>query len=47
MARNRRKTPPATFVSKTGIEVVENYCRKCRLNKKPTDFYVATDTLLD
>jgi len=45
MVQSRRKVK--TVLSKTGIAVELVYCRKCRENKKPAEFYVATDELLD
>ena len=34
-------------VSSTGVHVEICHCRKCRQDKKPTDFYTATDTFID
>jgi hypothetical protein len=36
-----------TITSRTGVQIEKIYCRMCRENKKPSDFYVATDTTLD
>ncbi len=44
--RSKRIDSP-TFKNKNGLEVSENYCRKCMLNKKPSEFYQATDSFLD
>lgn len=43
MARYRSKR----LVTKTGFEISEAYCRKCRQTKNATEFYAATDTFLD
>jgi hypothetical protein len=41
-SRTKRKKPEA-FVSKTGVEVKENYCRKCRRMRSPGEFFSAVD----
>lgn len=41
----RKKSEP--FISKTGIELKEAYCRKCMKMKKPGEFFSAVDSYLD
>jgi len=45
MVQSRRKVKK--FLSITGVEVTEIYCRKCRQTKKPSDFFTAVDEVLD
>ncbi len=45
MARSKRKPTPT--LTKTGVEVVRNYCRVCREHKAPLKFYSAIDNVLD
>jgi hypothetical protein len=41
-SRTKRKKPEA-FVSKTGVEVKEAYCRKCMKMKNPSNFFTCVD----
>jgi len=41
------KRIPKEFVNKNGLTIVSCYCRRCRMNKKPTAFYKATDAYID
>jgi hypothetical protein len=45
MVQTRRKNK--AVVSSTGISVETVYCRKCRQNKSPAEFYSAVDRVLD
>ena len=49
-ANRKPKNMPATSVGKTmedGEHIDKVYCRKCKTEKKPSDFFKATDTFLD
>jgi len=45
MARTKRKSPPAEFVSKTGETLTSCYCRNCMQTKHPREFFQAFDIL--
>jgi len=45
--RKSKRTVGKEFVSKTGVAVTQQYCRKCMKTKPPKDFYQATDFELD
>lgn len=46
MARSKR-LKPTSQITRTGVQVIQHYCRKCMATKKPADFYRAVDTFLD
>lgn len=46
-AKRSKRIKDKEFISKTGVAVTRNYCRKCMKDKRPTDFYTATDKTLD
>lgn len=46
MARSKRITK-GSITTKTGVEVSENYCRRCMQIKKATDFFIALEPFLD
>jgi hypothetical protein len=46
-AKKSRRLVATPKLSKTGIELTSCYCRKCMQNKKPTEFFDATDVFLD
>jgi hypothetical protein len=43
--RSKRKTDE--FISRTGVKIDQNYCRRCMQFKDPDQFYNATDKYLD
>jgi len=45
MVQTRRKNK--AVISSTGISVETVYCRKCRQNKSPAEFYTCVDKVLD
>lgn len=47
MASRSKRTKVKEFTSPTGVVLTESYCRRCMKNKKPTEFYKATDRELD
>ena len=46
MARSRRLNKDVV-TTKTGVEVLEVYCRRCMQTKKPTEFFIALEPYLD
>jgi hypothetical protein len=42
-----RKLNSKIVISKTGVSIESIYCRKCMKEKKPVDFFNATDSVLD
>ena len=47
MAKKSKRLAPKEFISKTGVTITENYCRRCRKIKHPRDFYQGVDQVLD
>ena len=47
MAKQSKRVTPKDFISKTGVIIIDAYCRRCRETKHPRDFYQGVDKLLD